>query len=43
MWGERRGVLPSMVDGHVPKLLIEGVSVGRKAESAAIYGGRACF
>ena len=37
MWGERRGVLPSIVDGHVPKLSIEGVSMRRKAGSAAIY------
>ena len=36
-------MLPSIVDGHVPKLSIEGVSVGRKAGSATICGGRACF
>ena len=43
MWGERRGVLTSIVDGHVPRLLIEGVSVGRKAGSADINGGRTSY
>ena len=42
MWGERRGVLPSIVDGHVPRLLIEGVMCRKKAGSAAIYSGRTC-
>ena len=35
--GLHAGVLPSIVGGHVPILLIEGVSVGRKAGSADIY------